>query len=140
MAHQDVKSRRRYWFIVGRGMLRFVAILVAMFCLAGRINYWQAWGYGVSGLAAGVVHRFAEGRVHSRQPSQLGRLIRALRAASRVIDLLECHHVRLHPLNHSHNPWQVEFAVRPFAVVDVVAEHADGRRLDRFSQTGGQCP
>lgn len=46
---------RRYWFIIARGILRFVAVLAAMFFLAGRLNYWQAWGYGASGLLFGLV-------------------------------------------------------------------------------------
>lgn len=46
---------RRYWFINARGILRFVAVLAAMFFLAGRLNYWQAWGYGASGLLFGLV-------------------------------------------------------------------------------------
>jgi protein-S-isoprenylcysteine O-methyltransferase Ste14 len=32
-----------------------VAILAAMFFLAGRLSYWQAWGYGASGLLFGLV-------------------------------------------------------------------------------------
>jgi hypothetical protein len=53
MSDQDIKSGRRYLFIVVRGTLRFVAILVAMFSLAGRLGYWQAWACGASGLLAG---------------------------------------------------------------------------------------
>lgn len=38
-----------------RAIRRFVAILVAMFALAGRLSYWQAWAYGASGLLCGAV-------------------------------------------------------------------------------------
>ena len=55
MPAQVIKPASRYGFIVVRGMLRFVAILVAMFSLAGRLSYWQAWGYGASGLVIGLV-------------------------------------------------------------------------------------
>jgi len=53
--NQVTKPGRRYWFVLVRGMLRFVAVLAAMFCLAGRLSYWQAWLYGASGLLFGLV-------------------------------------------------------------------------------------
>jgi len=34
---------RRYSFLVARGILRFLAVLAAMFFLAGRLSDWQAW-------------------------------------------------------------------------------------------------
>lgn len=46
MPDQEIKRGRRYWFLVARGILRFVAVLAAMFFLAGRLSYWQAWSYG----------------------------------------------------------------------------------------------
>ena len=55
MPDQRLQPMRRYWFIIARGILRFVAILAAMFFLAGRPSYWQAWGYGASGLLFGLV-------------------------------------------------------------------------------------
>jgi len=55
MPDQKTKPSRRYWLIMARGILRFVAILAAMFFLAGRLSYWQAWGYGASGLLFGLV-------------------------------------------------------------------------------------
>ena len=55
MPDQKTKPGRRYWLIMARGILRFVAILAAMFFLAGRLSYWQVWGYGASGLLFGLV-------------------------------------------------------------------------------------
>jgi hypothetical protein len=37
MPDQRLQPMRRYWFIIARGILRFVAILAAMFFLAGRL-------------------------------------------------------------------------------------------------------
>ena len=54
MRDQKTKLGRRYWLIMARGILRFVAILAAMFFLAGRVSYWQAWGYGGMGLLLGL--------------------------------------------------------------------------------------
>ena len=54
MPDQKTKPGRRYWLIMARGILRFVAILAAMFFLAGRLSYWQAWGYGGMGLLLGL--------------------------------------------------------------------------------------
>jgi protein-S-isoprenylcysteine O-methyltransferase Ste14 len=44
----------RYWFVVTRGVLRFVVILAAMLFLAGRADYWQGWAWGGGLLAVGV--------------------------------------------------------------------------------------
>lgn len=55
MTDTQTKPSRRYWIITIRGILRFVAILAAMFILAGRMSYWQAWAYGTLGLLFGVV-------------------------------------------------------------------------------------
>jgi len=55
MPDQRLQPMRRYWFINARGILRFVAVLAAMFFLAGRLSYWQAWSYGASGLLFGLV-------------------------------------------------------------------------------------
>ena len=54
MPDQVTKPGRRYWFVVVRGILRFVGILIAMFALAGRLSYWQAWAYGGIGLLFGL--------------------------------------------------------------------------------------
>ena len=55
MPDQGIQPMRRYWLIMARGILRFVAVLAAMFFLAGRLSYWQAWAYGASGLLFGLV-------------------------------------------------------------------------------------
>ena len=54
MSDQGTKPGRRYWLIMARGILRFMAVLVGMFLLAGRLSYWQAWGYGGMGLLLGL--------------------------------------------------------------------------------------
>ncbi len=54
MPDQKTEPGHRYWLITARGILRFVAILAAMFFLAGRLSYWQAWGYGGMGLLLGL--------------------------------------------------------------------------------------
>ena len=54
MPDQETKPMRRYWLIMARGILRFMAVLAGMFFLAGRFSYWQAWGYGGMGLLLGL--------------------------------------------------------------------------------------
>jgi len=54
MPDQETTLMRRYWLIMARGILRFVAVLAGMFFLAGRLSYWQAWGYGGMGLLFGL--------------------------------------------------------------------------------------
>jgi protein-S-isoprenylcysteine O-methyltransferase Ste14 len=50
-----MQSNARYVFVFARGLLRFTGILIAMFVLAGRIDYWQAWVWGGIGIGIGLL-------------------------------------------------------------------------------------
>ena len=45
----------RYLSTIARGLLRYVAVLIAMFVLAGTAGYWQGWVYGGIGILFGLV-------------------------------------------------------------------------------------
>ena len=80
MPDQETKVMRRYWLIIARGILRFVAVLAGMFFLAGRPSYWQAWGYG----GMGPVVR-ADGRSPVRQQARRDRAAGAARTGDEVV-------------------------------------------------------
>ena len=90
------------------------------------------------GLAVGaalVVHRFAVGEVQAGEPGEFGGLIDAAGACGFLVNLLERDDVGTGGGDHAGETDEVEFAVHPFAVVDIVGENAE--RRDRGRRFGG---
>jgi hypothetical protein len=83
----------------------------------------------VAVFAAAVVDRLAEDDVQAGERPQLLRLVHLPRALGVHVYLLERDEVGLLRGDHGGDAGKVELAVGPFAVVDVVGEHAQARRV-----------
>jgi hypothetical protein len=78
----------------------------------------------------------AEHDVHARQACQFRRLIDLVGALRALVDFLQRHKIRLHRLDHTSDAREIESAICPFAVVDVVAQHSQPQSpADHFWRT-----
>ena len=87
--------------------------------------------HGVSVLAALKIDVLLEHGLHLREPSQFRRLIDASRSLGLAIDLLQRHNIRRNGSHDFGDAIQIELSVNTLAVMNVVAEDTDAKRLRR---------
>jgi hypothetical protein len=63
--------------------------------------------------------------LHAGQASELGRLVNALGSVGALVDFLERNDIRLDRSNDGSYPREINLAIHPFAVADVVRENAN---------------